>query len=355
MKKWFGLFMFEVLMQSRFIIFFFLQAFLLNAQETPGSAAHMVIGFYNVENLYDTIDDPLKDDDEFTPAGKLRWTSERYYHKLNRLSEVIAAIGSEVSANGPELLGLCEVENSAVLKDLFAAPALSKRQYRHILMEGPDARGVDVALAYDPAVFELKKAVSYHVKLATDSTHKTRDILVVSAMYHGDPVCVLVNHWPSRRGGEFASRANRIAAAIKARAIADSVLNSEPKTHLIIMGDLNDDPVNESVKKVLGTSADLQDLKNNQFFNPMEKLYKRGIGTLAWQDSWNLFDQVLLSANWFAQNQRWAFRSAGVYNKKFLASSQGKYRDYPFRTYSGGSYTGGYSDHFPAFIVLQVR
>jgi hypothetical protein len=342
-------------MAIRFTFIFMYAAVMLSTAQDKPQEKCAVIAFWNVENLYDTINDPRKNDEDFLPQGPNVWTGERYRRKIGRLSEVISKMGAEITAAGPSLLGLCEVENGSVLKDLLEAPALKPRNYQYILIEGPDARGVDPAFVYNPMHFRLSHAVSYPVRLVSDSVHRTRDILVVSGYLDGDALCVLVNHWPSRRGGELASRENRNAAARTARRIADSVSRRDPSCQVIIMGDLNDDPVNESVKKHIGTYDRESESGQGRFFNPMESLYRKGTGTLAWQDSWNLFDQIILSDNWLSGDSRWKFRGARVFNKPFLRSDHGNFKGYPFRTYSGGSYTGGYSDHFPSYIFVCKR
>ena len=311
------------------------------------------IGFWNVENLYDTLNDKWKNDEDFTPDGINQWTGRRYWTKIDRLSTVIGQIATDITPDGLAILGLCEIENKSVVQDLVNSPHLKKRNYQFVHIEGPDIRGVDPALIYNPVYFKVKKAVSYHVRLVTDSTHKTRDILVVSGLFSGEPLTVLVNHWPSRRGGEMLSRANRNGAAKLARHIADSVTTADPKAKVLIMGDLNDDPVNECVKKYIGTYSDFKDAKDNLYFNPMEKPYKEGIGTLAWQDSWNLFDQIMLNKNWIpGLYETWQYYGVRIYNKDFLKADHGNFKGYPFRTYSGGSYTGGYSDHFASYILI---
>jgi len=311
------------------------------------------IGFWNVENLYDTLNDKWKNDDDFTPGGLNNWTGERYRTKIDHLATVISQMATDITPDGLSILGLCEIENKSVVQDLVNSPHLKKRNYQFVHIEGPDIRGVDPSFVYNPLYFQVKKAVSYRVQQVTDSTHKTRDILVVSGLFCGEPLTVLVNHWPSRRGGEIISRANRNAAAKIARHVADSVNKQDPTAKILIMGDLNDDPVNESVKKHIGTSGDIQSLIDGSYFNPMEKLYKQGIGTLAWQDSWNLFDQILLNTNWLPKNYlTWQYYNVRIFNKDFLKADHGKFKGYPFRTYSGGSYTGGYSDHFASYIII---
>jgi hypothetical protein len=333
-------------------------AFFAKGQNLEKNKSYYIsaIGFWNVENLYDTLNDEWKNDEDFTPKGANAWNGKRYWIKIDRLSETISGIATDVTPDGLAILGLCEIENKKVVLDIVASKRLKNRNYQVVHVEGPDARGVDPALIYNPVYFKLMKVVSYHVNLVTDSSHKTRDILVVSGTFLGEPLSILVNHWPSRRGGELASRPNRNAAAKIARHIADSINIQNKAAKIIIMGDLNDDPLNECVKKHIGTYGDIHQITKDNYFNPMEKLYLNGIGTLAWQDSWSLFDQIILNRNWVPMGgtayNTWQFYKAKIYNKDFLKNEFGNYRGYPFRTYSGGTYTGGYSDHFPSFIVI---
>ena len=311
------------------------------------------IGFWNVENLYDTLNDKWKNDEDFTPTGTNAWTGSRYWTKIDHLAEVISQMAINHTPDGLALLGLCEIENKSVVQDLVNSSKLKKRNYQIIHIEGPDARGVDPSFIYNPVYFKVTKAVSYRVTLTTDPLHKTRDILVVSGLLGGEALSVLINHWPSRRGGELASRPNRNAAAKIARHISDSITNADPKTKVVIMGDFNDDPTNVCIKEVIGTYGDVNEVSNDKYFNPMEKPFKEGTGTLAWKDSWNLFDQILLNKAWIPNGYRsWQYRAVQIFNKPFLKSDFGNFKGYPFRTYSGGAYTGGYSDHFPVFITI---
>lgn len=311
------------------------------------------IGFWNVENLYDTLNDPKKIDEEFLPDGTNAWTGARYWEKINHMSKVIAEMATDATPEGLSILGLCEIENKNCLDDLAKDPQLKSRNYQTILVEGPDARGVDPGLMYNPKHFKVIKVVTYQVTLPTDSGHKTRDQLVVSGSFFGEPLSIIVNHWPSRRGGELASRPNRIAAAEICRRIADSITKLNPENKVIIMGDFNDDPPNESIKKHLNTYGKLKDAADGKYFNPMEPLYKQGIGTLAWADSWNLFDQTILNKPLIPSGYKtFQYYKAVVFNKPYLKSDFGNFKGYPFRTYSGGTYTAGYSDHFPVYSIF---
>lgn len=342
-------------MKIKLFAAFFLLTFVLQSQTLEKGKNYFVsaIGFWNVENLYDTLNDPKKIDEEFLPEGVNAWTGKRYWEKIDHLAKVISEMGVDATPEGLSILGLCEIENKNCLDDLVKDPKLKSRNYQTILVDGPDARGVDPGLLYNPKHFKVTKVVTYHVTLPTDSAHKTRDQLVVSGSLFGEALTVIVNHWPSRRGGELTSRPNRIEAARVCRHIADSITKLDPNNKVIIMGDLNDDPPNASVKKGINTYGNLKDVDSEKYFNPMEPLYKQGIGTLAWQDSWNLFDQTILNKALVPSGYKtFQYYKAIVFNKPYLKSDFGNFKGYPFRTYSGGAYTAGYSDHFPVYVIL---
>ncbi len=338
---------------------FFLLVFCFSYSQKleKGANYHLVVvAFWNIENLYDTIDDPQKKDEEFLPNGTNLWNTSRYNRKLDHLAEVIKQMGEEYTPDGPAVIGMCEVENINVLKDLAKQEKIASRNYQPILIEGPDARSVDPALMYNPKYFKPEKYLSYPVTIVTDPEHKTRDILVVYGKLLGEPFAFLVNHWPSRRGGEEASRPNRISAAKVARHIADSIMQTNPNTKIMIMGDYNDDPTNESIKKYIRTYADLKRTKEDEFFNPMEELHKKGFGTLAYQDQWNLFDQILMNKPLLPTDySTLQYLKAKIFNKPFVRNDFGNFKGYPFRTVIGGNYQGGYSDHFAVYAVLARK
>ncbi|MBL7933394.1 MAG: endonuclease/exonuclease/phosphatase family protein [Bacteroidia bacterium] len=328
-------------------VFIFLTFFSVTHFFSQNSGFVSAIGFWNVENLYDTLDDPLKNDNEFTPLGSNRWDSAKYHLKIDRLSEVISNMAIEEVKEGLAILGLCEVENKSVLRDLVESSRLKARAYEFLIIEGPDSRGIDPALIYSPVFFKVSGSAAFKVPMVVDTSHQTRNILLVRGQLQNEELVILVNHWPSRRGGEINSRPNRISAAMKAKQICDSIRKAAPKTKIIVMGDFNDDPIDKSVEKIT---------KSGLFFNPMEGPFKKGIGTLAWRDRWNLFDQILLSGSFLSGDQKsWQFSDVRIYNKNFLRVATGNFKGYPYRTYSGGVYSGGYSDHFPVYILLKKK
>ncbi|WP_108804625.1 endonuclease [Aquimarina sp. Aq107] len=315
------------------------------------------IAFYNVENLFDTEDDPITYDDDRTPNGKDHWTEDIYKDKLKNMAKVISEIGADVTKNAPAIIGVAEIENRKVLEDLANEPVLLPKDYGIVQFDSPDRRGIDVALLYQKALFRPINTSKHELLIynTNDPTKRvyTRDQLLVSGYLDGDLVHVIVNHWPSRSGGEARSRRKREKAAELNKKIIDSLFDIDPYAKIITMGDLNDDPDNSSVKKVLGAKAEKEDVKLKELYNPMYNMSKKGIGSLAWRDSWNLFDQIIISKGLLDKDySSYKYYKAGVYNKNYLANPRGRYKGYPYRSFANGAYTGGYSDHFPVYVYL---
>jgi len=314
------------------------------------------IAFYNLENLFDTINQPDVEDEEFTPEGKNYWNSTKYLKKIANMSEVISKLGTELTADCPAVMGLAEVENRGVVEDLINAPILKSRNYKIVHFDSPDLRGIDVALIYQPKYFKVTNITSNRLTINGDDTFHSRDQLVVSGVFDGEIMHFIVNHWPSRGGGQEKSEAKRIAAAQLSRHLVDSLLSINPKAKIIVMGDLNDDPTDVSVSKYLNASGDEKSLTGSQFFNPMVNIFKSGIGTLEYRDKWNLFDQIIVSSALLGDNRKsYKFYEARVFNKPFLIQQDGKYKGYPLRTFGGKDYLGGYSDHFPVVVFLSRK
>lgn len=339
---------------SRFIALFLLFYFPSFSQDKYKVG---IIGFYNLENLYDTIDQPGVDDAEFLPNSVKRYNGKIYSDKLNKLSDIISQIGTDVSPDGVSLLGVAEVENKSVLEDLAKQPSLKNRNYKIVHYNSPDLRGVDVALLYNPKYFLPKFSEPLFVPLfENDSARYTRDVLYVKGMYDGEPMHIFVNHWPSRRGGEEASAPNRAAAASVCRKKIDSIMTADANAKIILMGDLNDDPVNLSVTKVLDAGSDAEEGSAKSLFNPWHSFYKSGVGTLAYNDSWNLFDQIIISKPLLEKNQQgFFFKEALIYRKNFMVQKSGRFKGYPMRTWDFNRYLGGYSDHFPTYVILVKK
>ena len=315
------------------------------------------VAFYNLENLFDTENDPLTYDDDRTPDGKDHWTEEIYQDKLKNMAKVMAEIGAEVSGSAPTIIGVCETENRKVLEDLVNQETLVEQDYGIIQFDSPDRRGIDVALLYKKKLFTPTHYKAKELLIYDDNDKSkrvfTRDQLVVSGMLDGEKIHLIVNHWPSRSGGEKRSRSKRIKAAKLNRQIIDSIFSDDPYAKIITMGDLNDDPTNPSVKDHLNAKRKVSNLDIKELYNPMEDLAKQGYGSLAYRDSWNLFDQIIISTELTKKDfSSYRFYKAGIYNKTYLVNAHGRYKGYPYRSFASGSYTGGYSDHFPVYIYL---
>ncbi len=342
---------------SSILFLFFLSTSLLTAQKQEYKVG--CIGFYNFENLFDTEDDPDTKDEEFTPKGSKSWDKDLYQDKLDQLASVVSEVGTELTPDGLSILGVCEIENKGVLTDFVNHPSLKERNYQIVHYNSKDWRGIDVALLYQPKYFEVTNSKSVHVGIimrGKDSTN-TRDVLLVEGIYDGDPLYVLVNHWPSRGGGEKMTRPMRNQAASVCRRIIDSVRTINPMAKVILMGDLNDDPISPSVTDYLRAKGKKKQVGPKNMYNPMYEYYKKGLGTTAWRDAWSLFDQIIVSPGLIQKKGTgYQFFKAKVFNKKHMVQRSGQYKGYPFRTFVGDNYLGGYSDHFPvyAFFVKPI-
>lgn len=334
------------------LVFFALYATTLKAQ-TKKTFKVGCIGFYNLENLFDTINQDDVNDEEFTPVGINKWNGEKYKIKLNHLAEVISQIGDELVKGGPSIMGFSEVENRSVIQDLINEPALKPMNFGIVHYDSPERRGVDVALIYQKAHFTVTNSYPVRLTMPNDTGFRSRDQLVVSGLYDGEMIHVIVNHWPSRSGGEKVSEPKRIRAAQLCRSIADSIMKREPNAKIFIMGDLNDDPSNMSVFKHLKAKKTIEETKSGDLYNPMYNLFKEGIGSLAYRDSWNLFDQIIISYPLVKKDtDSYSVLKAKIFNKSFLTQKDGAFTGYPWRTYVGNTFTGGYSDHFPVYVFL---
>ncbi len=326
------------------------------AQDKRNFKIH-TIAFYNVENLFDTINDVNKND-EASPIMEIKFNrSEIYKKKVSNMASVIADIGTDLVKNSPSIVGLCEVENKNVIEDLLGDDNLKDKNYEIVHYDSPDERGIDVALIYNKNVFKVTSTKSHELIIYDNKSSKrnyTRDQLVVSGLLEDELMHFIVNHWPSRSGGEERSKAGRIAAAELNKKIIDSLQKKYKKAKIITMGDFNDDPHDDSMKKILNAKKDIKDVKENGIYNPMESILSdQGIGTNAYRDAWQLFDQILVSQPFLSKKyDNYQFYKAGVFNKSYLINKSGRYKGYPFRSFSWGSFTGGYSDHLPPYIYL---
>lgn len=339
-----------------FLLFGFFVFSYTYGQNTEKNYQIRTIAFYNLENLFDTINDPLINDDEFTPNGKNRYTPEVYKDKLEKLARVLSEIGSDQSKNSPVIIGVCELENRNVLEDLVKTGKLKDKRWGIVHYDSKDSRGIDVALIYQERYFKPINHKSFELQLYDEGKrYYTRDQLMVSGYLDGELIHFIVNHWPSRRGGEAASRPSREKAAALNVEIIKEIRRTEPNAKIIFMGDLNDDPVNSSLKNILKTESNHKKVVEGGIYNPFEEMFKNGLNTLGYRDNINLFDQIFFTSTLVTNNKDFSsyrFYKAGIYNPSYIINKEGQYKGYPMRSYSFSTYAGGYSDHFPVYIHL---
>lgn len=314
------------------------------------------VGFYNQENLFDTCHDAGKNDYEYLPAKG--WNGMKYTSKLKNMSRALADMGTDVLPGvGCAFIGLSEVENANVLKDLTAQPPLKARNMQFCHIEGPDKRGIDCALLYNPALFTVKnvKLVPYVQELAKDSAFKTRGFLTVRGEMAGDDVAVIVCHWPSRFSGPF----YRESGARQTKVVKDSLLRENPEMKVFVMGDMNDDPTNKSMHEVLRAKPEISQVGEGDMYNPWYNiLAKEGKGTLFYNGSWNLFDQIVMTPNLLNKDAKkkdyssLKFWKNHVFRRDYLIQQEGQYKGSPLRTKAGGRWLNGYSDHLPVVLYL---
>ena len=390
-------------MRQVFIIIFCVLGLFYNAQMKRTAA----VGFYNVENLWDTVKSvdyidatlpahhinfhrsvPLdslkyleitKDykgpwdydrikgqkvvrkqvlSDDFTPKSNKNYTYNIYQQKLKNIAQVISEVGFKYTKTAPAVVGLVEVENRQVVEALTQQDALKKYDYGVVHYNSFDARGIDVALIYQKKRFTVTNSYKKELVLFREDGKReyTRDLLVVSGILDGEKVAFFVNHWPSRRGGEAISMPKRNAAAALLKQEMDALREKNPNIKLIAMGDFNDDPISPSFKNHLKAVGDEKELNEEYpYFNPMYKMYKKGVASLAYRDAPNLFDQIIYSKNLVSNSsaEEYTVYRTEVYAPAYLINKQGNYKGYPFRSWDGDKFTGGYSDHFPIFTILQ--
>lgn len=315
------------------------------------------VGFYNQENLFDTCHDEGKRDYDFLPDGSYKWNGIKYSHKLHNMSRALADLGTDVLPNvGCAIIGLAEVENAKTLNDLVAQPSLSARGYKYVHIEGPDRRGIDCALLYNPSLFSVRnvKLVHYVQSLKKDSAFFTRGFLTVSGTLAGEHVTAVVCHLPSR----FSTSFYREQGASQVRALKDSLLRDDPNCKIFVMGDMNDDPIDKSMTEGLRGKANIEDVKAGDMYNPWYNILKKeGVGTLMYQGSWNLFDQILLTPNLLNKKGEKDFSTLKfwknqIFKRDYLFQTEGKYKGSPKRTTAGGVWLDGYSDHLPVVVYL---
>jgi hypothetical protein len=356
-------------------LFFVLFAISATKAQTKKFTIHTV-AFYNFENLFDTING-TNNDEEWLPDGTQNWTSNKYKQKLHNLARVISEIGSTDNPNNsPTLIGGCEIENRGVLEDLVKEPALINKEYGIVHFDSPDKRGIEVAFLYQkkhfkPTSYKNIPLLVYRNQInqaakdkneaddASDDKSEidknldrvyTRDVLLVTGFLDGEEVNVMVNHWPSRSGGEKKSSPFREAAGRLNRQIMDSIFKINPNAKIITMGDLNDGSYNKSVKEGIGAKRKKEEVKQFGIYNPFEEMFYKGNASLFYRDAGDIFDQIMVSEalikNDYSTYKYW---KAGIYNKPYMITTIGQYKGYPLRH----SMTEiGFSDHFPVYIYL---
>jgi hypothetical protein len=335
-------------MRFRLILFLFFSLCVgLHAQDKH--YAVYGVAFYNVENLFDPLDSPDTNDEEFTPKGSYNWTETKYENKLENMASVLNQLGDKYCPMGPAVIGVAEVENRKVLEDLVKTGDFATKNYQIVHQDSPDRRGIDVALLYNPSLFKPESYKAFSFTLPDDTAFRTRDQLLVSGAIAGEKIHVIVNHWPSRR----AKSIRREQAAAVTRTIVDSLRAADPNVKVMVMGDLNDDPTNASVKKVLSGKQEKTDVGDKDLFNPFWKYYANGIGTLGYKGHWDLFDQIMMTRG-LTDDDKFllTYWKAEIFNRDFLINQEGPFKGYPRRTHSKGIYFNGYSDHLPVIIYL---
>lgn len=323
----------------------------------PQAFEQYTVAFYNLENLFDVHNDEHVLDDDFTEFGRKQWTPQRYQKKIQKLSDAISKIGTQQTGKLPALIGVAEVENKKVLQDLIEQPKLEKGNYGIIHYDSPDERGIDVALLYRKDLFTPETSTPIRVDVTTpnDEIDRTRDILYVTGFLSGMPLHIYVNHWPSRRDGAASTNEKRVTVA---KQLMEHIQQVDPKddrkvndkhlleaTNMIIMGDFNDDPENDSIRN---------EILPYGFQNVTAPLKKFHRGSLNHNFKWNLFDQIMVSDSLINDvPDALYFHKADIFDDIMLRQWKGKYRGQPARTFVGRTYKGGYSDHFPVFMILR--
>lgn len=340
-----------------FVFIFFLASIDSNAQDKKYRV--MTVAFYNLENLFDVEDDPNKLD-ERSPIMEIDSTErpEIYKKKIANMAKVISKIGTDFTGMPPAVIGVCEVENDDVLLDLVNHPRLRSYNYDVVHHESPDERSIDTGLLYQKSMFIPTNSVAHEVKIfyGTDKSKRnyTRDVLVVSGKLRGEEFHFIVNHWPSRSGGQKRSEPGRVTAAKVTKKAIDSLQAIDPYAKIMVMGDFNDGPYNKSIAEVVGAKFDKEDVGLKELYNPYEEIRKKGGGTIAYRDGWDIFDQIFFTEPLLDDTDYSEFRyfKSGIFAPPFLQNPRGRWKGYPFRSFSGGGFSGGYSDHFPVFVYL---
>lgn len=327
-----------------------------------------VIGFYNLENLFDIYDDPVKNDSEFLPEGKNKWTQAKYEKKLHNMAKVIRSMADN-NKRWHTILGISEIENRLVIEDLVSQPEIADANYQIVHYDSPDRRGVDVALLYKPDQFTYLDSESIPFDFKSDidfsdtdtSYFKTRDILMVHGLIAGEHFAFYVAHLPSRVGGKGGNLRSRGAEIIYNH--SREMEAKYPGIKIVAMGDMNDNPTDDSMAKYLHGQERLENVTPTEFFSPYISMLKAGYGSLCYQGVWSIYDLELVNYNLahapdgglkiqpVTKNHGKEYYGV-VFKRPWMTTQKGQYKGYPFRTFSNGAFVGGYSDHYPTYIVV---
>ena len=328
-----------------------------------------VIGFYNLENLFDTYHDDGKNDYEYLPDGANEWTEAKYQKKLQNMARVIAEMKKD---NGVwhTVLGVSEVENRHVLEDLVSEPAISEANYQIVHYDGPDRRGVDVALLYDPRKMTLVESesipftfagskIKFQLSKEEQANFRTRDILMVHGIIDGEHFAFYVCHLPSRLGGKGVDTRSRGGEIVYNH--SREMMRKYPGIKCVIMGDMNDNPFDDSMAKYMRGRKNIKDVKPEDYFSPFWQMLEDGYSTLYYRGEANIYDCILVNYD-LAHAKKGTFQIqpivkkkyyGRVFSKPFMTNQSGQYKGTPFRTFSNGAFVGGYSDHYPTYIVIK--
>lgn len=354
-------------MKRSFIVaaLLFLMSLSASAQKTQ---QNYVIGFYNLENLFDIYDDPVKNDSEFLPEGKNKWTQAKYEKKLHNMAKVIRAMADN-NKRWHTILGISEIENRLVIEDLVSQPEIADANYQIVHYDSPDRRGVDVALLYKPDQFTYLDSESIPFDFNSDidfsdtdtSYFKTRDILMVHGLIAGEHFAFYVAHLPSRVGGKGGNLRSRGAEIIYNH--SREMEAKYPGIKIVAMGDMNDNPTDDSMAKYLHGQERLENVTPTEFYSPYISMLKAGYGSLCYQGVWSIYDLELVNYNLahapdgglkiqpVTKNHGKEYYGV-VFKRPWMTTQKGQYKGYPFRTFSNGAFVGGYSDHYPTYIVI---
>lgn len=328
---------------------FLFAGFFLTLATLGNAQAAYRVAFYNVENLFDTADDPVKLDEDFTPEGKQNWTEDRYRTKLDRLSQVFEHM------DWPAWIGLAEIENARTLTDLTAKMDEKGPTYQFAHFESPDLRGIDVALLYQPGLFTVVTSSFIRMDFPGDPepNYTSRDILQVTGLTsNGDTLHFFVNHWPSRRDGETISESRRTRAATFLKDAVGKVLGKNPRAKIVIIGDFNDEPNNKSITETLYAQTLADKPVEGGLYNCFAKAHGDGLGTYFYRGDWNMLDQIITSCELVCNTGSLIASNPTIFKADFMLYDDPKNGKLPNRTFGGTRYFGGYSDHFPVYIDL---